>query len=134
MARNGFDDAIRRGTVGAEAVEGLLAYAQTRSRWGRAGLRTARQAVEMSRALAAADPLAHTGLLARALRTTAGVLLKRGRPAQALPLAEESVALARAAGGAPLVVSLACLAEALDALHRYGEAAEAMAEAEKVRE
>ncbi|WP_327091045.1 hypothetical protein OIE66_10595 [Nonomuraea sp. NBC_01738] len=134
MARNGFDDAIRRGTVGAEAVEGLLAYASTRSRWGGGALKNAREAVEMSRTLAAADPPAYTPLLARALRTSATLLLRRRRPARALPAAQESVALARAAGGAPLIVSLACLADVLTALHRYGEAAEAMAEAAEITE
>ncbi|WP_157245960.1 hypothetical protein [Nonomuraea typhae] len=88
----------------------------------------------MSRILAARDPIAHSCLLAKSLRTAATLLLLRRRPAQALPLAEESVALARGTGGAPLVVSLVCLAEILNALHRYGEAADAIAEADKVRE
>ncbi|MFI9560152.1 hypothetical protein [Nonomuraea endophytica] len=134
MARNGFDDAIRRGTVGAEAVEGLLAYAQSRSGWGRAGVRSALEAVAMSRVLATRDPAAHTGLLARSLRTAATMLLRRRRPARALPLAKEAVSLARASGGAPLVVSLVALAEILNSLQRYAEAAEAMTEADKIRQ
>ncbi|GAA0912788.1 hypothetical protein [Nonomuraea longicatena] len=127
MARYGFDDKVRREAVGAASVEGLLAYAMSRPRW--AALRGARRAVAMARDLAAADPQAYTGLLSRALRTTAGLLLRRRRPEEALPLAEEAVVLARRAGGAPLVVSLACLAQVLEALDRYGEAAAASSQA-----
>jgi hypothetical protein len=126
MARYGFDDKVRRQAVGAASVEGLLAYAMSRPRW--AALRGARRAVAMARDLAAADPQAYTGLLSRALRTTAGLLLRR-RPQEALPLAEEAVVLARRAGGAPLVVSLALLAKVLEALDRYGEAAAASSQA-----
>ncbi|MFI6292252.1 hypothetical protein ACIBEJ_11755 [Nonomuraea sp. NPDC050790] len=133
MARNGFDDAIQRGTVGAEAVEGLLAYARSRSRWGRAGVDSALEAVAMSRVLAARDPAAHTGLLVRSLRTAATMMLGRRRPVRALPLAQEAVGLARPAGGAPLVVCLVTLAEILNALQRHAEAAEAMNEADKIR-
>ena len=123
MARNGSDDAIRRGTTGVEQVEGLLAYAATQSR--RAALKSAREAVALSRNVS--NPL----LLARALRTAATLLLPR-RPAEALPLAQEAVSLCQPCGGAPLVVSLTCLANTLNALHRYGEAAEVMAAAEKL--
>jgi phosphatidylserine/phosphatidylglycerophosphate/cardiolipin synthase-like enzyme len=127
MARNGSDDALRRSTTGVEAVEGLLAYAQTQRPRAR-GLRSAERAVSMSRALVARD-VEHTPLLVRALRTAARLHLRRRRPADALPPAEESVALARGAGGAPLVMSLACLADVYEALQRYGEAATTMTEA-----
>jgi tetratricopeptide (TPR) repeat protein len=129
MARNSSDDATRRGTLGAGAVEGLLAYAYAPSRGGRAALRSAEEAVRLSRELAARDPAEYTPLLARALRETAVLLLARGRAAHALPLARESVGLARHAGGAPLATSLRCLSRICEALKEYGEAAEAMQEA-----
>ncbi|MFC7583463.1 hypothetical protein ACFQYP_06560 [Nonomuraea antimicrobica] len=71
-------------------------------------------------------------LLSRCLLTAAKLLLGRGRAAEALPLAEEAVALTRPVGGAPLVVSLGCLATALEALHRYSEAAATHAEVDRV--
>ncbi|WP_219506732.1 hypothetical protein [Nonomuraea ceibae] len=129
MARNGSDDALRRGTTGVEAVEGLLAYATTRRGWGGGGLRSADRAVALSRALVAENP-AHTPLLARALRTAARLHLGHRRPADALPLAAESVELARQAGGPALVLSLACLAEVYESLQRYGDAAAALSEAD----
>ncbi|GAA3260353.1 hypothetical protein [Nonomuraea helvata] len=131
MTRNSPDDATRRGTSDAEAIEGLLAYAQTGSRWGGAALRRARQAVARSRALATEFP-EHTALLARSLRLTARLLLKRGKAVEALPMAQEAAALTRAMGGAPLVTSLMHLAEVYEALHRYSEAAATMAEADRI--
>ncbi|MFI7633576.1 hypothetical protein [Nonomuraea sp. NPDC049400] len=131
MTRNSPDDATRRGTSDVEAIEGLLAYAQTGSRWGGAALRRARDAVARSRALAEESP-EHTALLARSLRTMAALLLKRGRAVEALPVAQEAAALTRAMGGAPLVASLMRLAEVYEALHRYSEAAAAMAEADRI--
>ncbi|TMR10349.1 tetratricopeptide repeat protein [Nonomuraea zeae] len=86
----------------------------------------------MSRALVDESSGKHTDLLARALRTTAGILLDRGKATEALPLAQEAVALARATGGGPLVISLHCLAAAYEALHRYSEAAELLAEADQI--
>ncbi|GAA3538671.1 hypothetical protein GCM10022419_018320 [Nonomuraea rosea] len=132
MSRNGPDDATRRGTSQVEAIEGLLAYARTRSRWGGGALRNASQAVAMSRTLVGESAGKHTDLLARALRTTAGILLERGKATEALPMAQEAVALTRAIGGGPLVVSLHCLAGAFEALHRYSEAAEMLAEADQI--
>ncbi|WP_214320114.1 hypothetical protein [Nonomuraea sediminis] len=130
MARNGFDDAVRRGTTGAEAVEGLLAHARTQSRRG--AVKACERAVALCRDLAQADPAAYEPLLARALRTTARALLRARRPGDALGRAEEAVALSRPHGGAPLVVALACLADVLGALHRDDEAAEAAAAADKL--
>ena len=131
MARS--DDALGRTSTPVRAVEGLLAYAQTQRRWGRparGALSSAGQAVSLSRDLAAHSP-AHTLLLVRALRTTARLHLERGQPAEALPLAEEAVALARRLGGDPLVISLEALARIYDSLQRYGEATSAIAEAGK---
>jgi hypothetical protein len=130
MTRNNSDDATRRDTGEVAAVEGLLAYALSRPRWSRAAVRGVREAVRRSRALAAADPAAHVPLLARSLRAQARVTLRRGRPGDALEPALESVALARASGGAPLVVCLGCLAEVYRALRRHDEAASALEEAE----
>ncbi|NBE92601.1 hypothetical protein FE391_09360 [Nonomuraea sp. KC401] len=59
-------------------------------------------------------------------------MLRRGRPMEALPLAQEAVALTRPAGGAPLVASLHRLAAVLEALHRYSEAAALVAEADRL--
>ncbi|MEU7000467.1 hypothetical protein [Nonomuraea sp. NPDC046570] len=134
MARNGFDDATRRGTAGAAVVEGLLAYAETQSRaWVRGrSARSMERAIALSRTLAANDPEEHTALLARALRTGARQLLRHRRAAEALPLAEEAVELSRGAGGAPLVVALECLSDVLNALGRRGEAADLRAEAHKI--
>ncbi|MEU8245152.1 hypothetical protein [Nonomuraea sp. NPDC048916] len=128
MARNGSDDTTRRGTTGADAVEGLLAYAATRPRWSRGALRDLREAVARSRELAAADP-AHTALLVRSLHTAATLLLKRGRAAEALPLAVEAVELSRPEGGAALVACLWCLSQVYEALQQYAEAAAATDEA-----
>ncbi|MBB6349189.1 tetratricopeptide repeat protein [Nonomuraea muscovyensis] len=130
MARNGSDDATRRDLQEVDAIEGLLAYAQTRSRWSRAAVGSVREAVRRSRALAGADPGRHTPLLARSLRAAAWLMLKRGRPGEALPPAAEAVALTRPAGGAPLVVCLVCLGDVYRALRRYDEAAAAHREAE----
>ncbi|SEG32919.1 hypothetical protein SAMN05444920_102602 [Nonomuraea solani] len=133
MTRNGPDDATRRGASDVEAIEGLLAFAQTRPRWGGgAALSSASEAIARSRVLAKNSPGEHTALLARCLRTTAKLLLVRGRATEALPLAQEAVALTRSIGDGPLVVSLACLAAALEALHRYSEAAATLAEAERL--
>ncbi|GAA4505997.1 MULTISPECIES: hypothetical protein [Nonomuraea] len=131
MARNGSDDALRRNTTQVDAVEGLLAYAATRS--AREALRQVSRAVAMSRDLAAEHP-EHTSLLVRALIMEASLQLRRKCPAEALPPAEESVALARRAGGAPLARSLHALAAAYRALRRFGEAAEAAEEASRVVE
>jgi hypothetical protein len=132
MTRNGPDDATRNSTSEAQLIEGLLAYATARPRWGGSALNTVSEAIARSRALARESPEEHTALLARCLRTAVKLLLKRGRAGEALPLAQEAVALTREVGGAPLVVSLNCLAAALEALHRYGEAASALAEADGV--
>lgn len=130
MARNGSDDTTRRGTTGADAVEGLLAYAASRPRWSRGALRDLREAVTRSRELAAADP-GHTVLLVRALHTAAMLLLKRGRAAEALPFAIEAVELARSEGEA-LVACLWCLSAVYEALQQYAEAAAATEEAAQV--
>ncbi|NRQ30542.1 hypothetical protein HII36_01605 [Nonomuraea sp. NN258] len=107
----------------------MLAYAQTQSqaRWGRSALKSAQRAIAMCRGL---DPESsdHTLLLARSLRTTATLLLGRGKPGEALPLAEEAVALSRLAGGGHLIVALTCLAGVLEELRRYSDAAAAWAE------
>lgn len=132
MARNGSDDATRRGTAGVAAVEGLLAYAGRRSRWGGGALNRIHQAIGLSRELAAADPDEHGVLLARCLMAAAKLLLKRGRAAEALPHAEEAVELCRPTGGAPLVVALACLSGVYEAQQRYGEAAAATTEAASI--
>ncbi|MFI7132448.1 hypothetical protein ACIBQ1_42700 [Nonomuraea sp. NPDC050153] len=133
MTRNGPDDATRSGTSDAEVIEGLLAYAQTRSsRWSGAALKRVSEAVARSRALDARAPGTHTTLLARSLLAKAKLLLRRDRAAEALPLAQEAVALTRPAGGAPLVVALSCLATAFESLHRYSEAAAALAEADRI--
>ncbi|MGW0806438.1 hypothetical protein [Nonomuraea sp. NPDC002799] len=129
MSRNGPDDATRKGAAGVEGIEGLLAYAQSRSRWGGGALTSLGEAIALSRALARESPMEHTELLARCLRTTAKFLLRRRQGMEALPLAQEAVALTRSIGGAPLAVSLHCLAAAYEALHRYTEAAATLAEA-----
>ncbi|MGI5272857.1 hypothetical protein ACQEUU_27175 [Nonomuraea sp. CA-218870] len=131
MARNGSDDALRRSTTRVDAVEGLLAYAATRR--ARAALREVSRAVAMSRELVAERP-EHTPLLVRALLMLARLHLGRDRPGDALPAAQEAVALARREGGAPLALSLTALASAYEGLQRYGEAAEASAEASRVTE
>jgi hypothetical protein len=130
MTRNCPDDATRKGASDVEAIEGLLAYAQTRSRWGGAALTNVSEAIARSRILVREAPAEHTQLLARCLGTGVRMLLKRDRATEALPLAQEAVALTREAGGAPLVVSLRGLAAALEALHRYSEAAAILAEAD----
>ncbi|PZG22466.1 hypothetical protein [Nonomuraea aridisoli] len=133
MIRKGSDDATRKGTSDVEAIEGLLAFAANRPRWGgSSAIKSASEAVARSRALFRESPAEHTALLARCLRTSAGLLLGRGRATEALPLAQEAVALTRSIGGAPLVMALGRLAEALDALNRHAEAAAALAEAESV--
>ncbi|MFC5829166.1 hypothetical protein [Nonomuraea insulae] len=135
MTRNGPDDATRKGSSDVEAIEGLLAFAQTRPRWsGSAALKSASEAIAKSRALALAEksPGERTALLARCLRTTAKLLMKRGRATEALPLAQEAVALTRSLGGGALVTSLVCLASAQEALHRYSDAAATIAEADQV--
>ncbi|MGI5288637.1 hypothetical protein ACQEVF_35570 [Nonomuraea polychroma] len=132
MTRNGPDDATRKGTSEAKAIEGLLAYALKRPRWGHSAIDYLTEAIARSRALTRESPGEHTELLARSLRTAAKVLLKRRRAMEALPLAQEAVALTRAGGGAPLVVSLHALAAVLEALHRYSEAAATLAEAEGI--
>ncbi|KAB8192281.1 hypothetical protein FH608_026735 [Nonomuraea phyllanthi] len=133
MTRNGPDDATRRGTSDVEAIEGLLAYAQTRSsRWGGAALKRLSEAVARSRALDARAPGQHTALLARSLLAKARLLLERNRAGEALPLAEEAVALAREVGGPLLVMALSRLAATLEALHRYSEAAATIAEADQL--
>ncbi|HUR05678.1 MAG TPA: hypothetical protein VM347_24255 [Nonomuraea sp.] len=129
MARNDSDDATRNGTMGVAAVEGLLAYAGRRSRWGGGALSRVYEAIGLSRELVAADPDEHSVLLARCLRTAAKLLLRRGRAPDALPLAQEAVELCRPSGGAPLIVALACLKDVYEALGRYGDAATAMTEA-----
>ncbi|MEV4169791.1 tetratricopeptide repeat protein [Nonomuraea sp. NPDC049709] len=133
MHRNDPDDATRKGSADVAAIEGLLAFAQTRPRWsGGAALSSASEAIARSRVLAGKSPEEHTELLSRCLRTTAKLLLKRGKATEALPLAQEAVALARSVGGGPLVVSLMCLARVFEALHRYSEAAATMAEADRI--
>ncbi|MEO3885766.1 tetratricopeptide repeat protein [Nonomuraea sp. B5E05] len=132
MTRNGPDDATRRGTSEVDAIEGLLAYAQTRPRWGGSAVKSLSEAIARSRVLFGESPEEYSGLLARCLSTGARLLLRRGRPAEALPLAEEAVALTRSAGGAPLVASLYRLAAVLEALHRYSEAAALVAEADQL--
>ncbi|MFI6787080.1 hypothetical protein ACIBG4_07095 [Nonomuraea sp. NPDC050383] len=130
MARNGPDDTTRRDTSEVAAVEGLLALAHMRWRWSRGRVRCVVEAVMRSRALAAADPAAHTALLVRSLRSAARVMLGRGRPGEALPYALEAAALARSLGGPALVMCLGTLTETYEALHRYGEAAATAREAE----
>jgi hypothetical protein len=133
MIRNSPDDATRDGSSAVKAVEGLLALAQSRPRWAvSAALSNASEAIARSRALAEESPGEHTGLLARCLCTTARLQLDRGRAMEALPLAQEAVALTRSIGGGDLVVSLGRLALVQQALHRYGEAASTYAEAEKL--
>ncbi|TMR88059.1 hypothetical protein [Nonomuraea basaltis] len=131
MTRNGPDDATRKGASAVDAIEGLLAYAQTR-RWKGAAFNSVREAIARSRALVRESHGEHTALLARCLRTAAKMQLKRGRAMEALPLAQEAVALTRSLGGGPLEVSLRALAAALEALHRYSEAAETLAEADRI--
>jgi hypothetical protein len=131
MPRNGSDDALRRSSTAVTAVEGLLAYALTQRRWGRGAIRSAERAIAMSRALVAESP-EHTPLLARALRTAARLHLRRGRPGDALRPAEEAAGLARQSGGAALVPYLRCLAEVYRSLHRYGDAAALMSEADRL--
>ncbi|MFI9590200.1 hypothetical protein [Nonomuraea sp. NPDC052265] len=132
MTRNGPDDATRMGTPDEAAVQALLAYALRLPRWGGRGVDRAREAIAQSRALAARFPAEHTGLLVHCLRSTAGLLLDRSRAVEALPMAQEAVALSRGLGGGHLAVSLYRLAEAYEALHRYSDAAEALAEADQI--
>ncbi|MBT2227140.1 hypothetical protein [Nonomuraea sp. NEAU-A123] len=132
MARNGSDDATRKGTTGVAAVEGLLAYAGRRSRWGGGALSRVHEAIGLSRELVAADPGEHSVLLARCLQAATKLLLLRGRGPEALPLAQEAVELCRLSGGAPLIVALACLSDVYEALQQYGDAAAAMTEAAAV--
>jgi hypothetical protein len=133
MTRNGPDDATQRGSPDAARVKALLAYAaQGRSLWGGRGLDRAREAIAQSRVLAAQFPEEHMGLLVHCLTTTAGLLLKRSRATEALPMAQEAVAISRSLGGGHLVFSLHRLAEAYEALHRYSDAAAAHAEADQL--
>ncbi|MFI7693811.1 hypothetical protein ACIBQ6_32410 [Nonomuraea sp. NPDC049655] len=135
MNRNGPDDATRMGSPDAAAVQALLAYALTLPRRGGRGGRgvdRALEAVAQSRALAARSPAEHTALLAHCLRTTARLLLDRSRATEALPMAQEAVALSRGLDGGHLAVSLYRLAEAYEALHRYSDAAETLAEADQI--
>ncbi|MFI7112211.1 hypothetical protein ACIBK9_38280 [Nonomuraea sp. NPDC050227] len=132
MNRNGPDDATRMGSPDAAAVQALLAYALTLPRRGGRGVDRALEAVAQSRALAARSPAEHTGLLAHCLRTTARMLLDRSRATEALPMAQEAVALSRGLEGGHLAVSLYRLAEAYEALHRYSDAAETLAEADQI--
>ncbi|MFG1706864.1 hypothetical protein ACFLIM_27100 [Nonomuraea sp. M3C6] len=115
-----------------KAIEGLLAYAQTRRRWGGGALDYASEAIARSRALSREFPGQYADLLARCLLTSARLLLKRRRATEALPLAQEAVELTRPLGGGPLVVSLHCLAAAFESLHRYSEAAATIAEAGQI--
>lgn len=112
------------------AVEGMLAYASSRSRWSGRALEIAYRAVAHSRELARGDPIEHTGLLVRSLRTCVRLLLARRRAAESLPLAEEAVALARRLGEGHLVQALACLSDALTAEGRHMEARAALTEAD----
>lgn len=134
MSRKGPDDATRKGTSGVEAIEGLLAFAQTRPRWSRStALNGFREAIARARMLADESPREHTELLVRCLRTTARQLLSWGRSTEALPMAQEAVAVARSIGGAPLIASLHTLAAVYEAEHHYSEAAAALAEADAIR-
>ncbi|NUR90067.1 MAG: tetratricopeptide repeat protein [Nonomuraea sp.] len=132
MTRNGPDDATRKGSPDAAAVRAMLAYATRRPRWGSRGVDRALEAVAHSRALVRRSPEEHTGLLVHALLVTARLLLDRSRATEALPMAQEAVALSRSLDGGSLVFSLHRLAEAYEALHRYSEAAESLAEADRV--
>ncbi|MEW9549347.1 hypothetical protein [Nonomuraea sp. NPDC050783] len=131
MSRNGPDDATRKGTEEAAEIEGLLALAATtRPQRGGAALEVMSEAIAKCRVLARTSPGEYDALLARCLRDTATMLLDRRRAVEALTLAQEAVALARAAGGVPLMRALRCLAAALGALNRFSEAAVTEAEAE----
>ena len=133
MSRKGPDDATRKGTSGVEAIQGSLAFAQTRPRWSRsAALNGFREAIARARILADESPREHTELLVHCLRTTARQLLLWRRSAEALPLAQEAVAAARSIGGAPLIASLHTLADAYEAERHYSDAAAAIAEADAV--
>lgn len=129
MARNDSDDATRKGTMGVAAVEGLLAYAGRRSRWGGGALSRVYEAIGLSRELVATDPDEHSVLLARCLGAATKLLLLRGRAPEALPLAQEAVELCRPSGDGPLIVALICLSDVYEALQRYGDAAAIMTEA-----
>ncbi|WP_219471030.1 hypothetical protein [Nonomuraea rhizosphaerae] len=131
MARNGSDDATRSAAQVA-AVEGLLAYAHKRARWGGGSLKRVHQAIALSRELVAADPKEHAALLARCLRAAAAILVKRGQPEEALPLCLEAVELCRPGGNGPLFMSLVHLSKVYEALQRLGEAAATMTEATAV--
>ncbi|GAA2204302.1 hypothetical protein GCM10009850_002890 [Nonomuraea monospora] len=132
MTRNSPDDATRKGTSAVAAIEGLLAFAANRPRWaGSSALNSAGEAIARSRALAAQSP-EHNPLLARCLRTTARLMLAKGRAMEALPLAQEAVALTRSAGGGALGLSLRRLAEVQEALHRFSDAAATLAEADRL--
>ncbi|SDH42768.1 hypothetical protein [Nonomuraea jiangxiensis] len=131
MTRNGQDDAAG-GISEARAIEGLLAYALTSPRWGGGAVQKVREAVARSRVLAKRFPGEYTDLLAHSLLTAARIQLNRGRAIEALPLVQEAVALARVTGGDRLIASLHRLAEALEELHRYSEAAAALAEADQL--
>ncbi|MGR6916378.1 tetratricopeptide repeat protein [[Actinomadura] parvosata] len=133
MTRNSPDDATRKGTSAVDAIEGLLAFAASRPRWAAsAAINSASEAISRSRALAAQSPGEHLPLLTRCLNTTARLMLARGRATEALPLAQEAVALSRSIGGASLAVSLHRLAEAQEALQRFGDAAATLAEADRL--
>jgi hypothetical protein len=132
VARNESEDVRQKNAAVVQAIEGLLAHAQSRSRWSENALDNVREAVIKSRDLVIRSE-EHVPLLARSLRTTARLLLRRDRAVEALPHAQEAVAITRLMGGAPLIVSLACLAEVFEALHRYSDAAAAMNAADAAR-
>ncbi|HEX4814419.1 MAG TPA: hypothetical protein VFV66_16885 [Nonomuraea sp.] len=132
MTRYSPDDATHTCAAEVRFIEGLLALAASRRRWGGRALDAGKEAVARCRALDKRCPGEHAELLARCLLTGARQLLRRRRALEALPLAEEAVTLTRPVGGAPLTVSLHCLATALEALRRHDEAATALAEAGRV--
>jgi tetratricopeptide (TPR) repeat protein len=112
----------------------LLAYARVlrNTRRRQRALPVLAEAVAISRELSEGDALEYGGLLARALRELADYLTKYGQAGDALPLAEEAVALARISDGGALVVALYAYARVLRALGRHEEAAACEAEAEAV--
>ncbi|MCK2217425.1 hypothetical protein MF672_027080 [Actinomadura sp. ATCC 31491] len=130
MTRNGPDDATRKGSVETAEIEGLLAFAATRR--GKARLNVMSEAIAKCRALVRKSPGQHEVLLAHCLRTSSRMLLDERRLTQALPAAQEAVALTRRCGGPPLAAALMCLGNVLEALNRFSEAAAAMAEADAV--
>ncbi|QYC43521.1 hypothetical protein Nocox_29685 [Nonomuraea coxensis DSM 45129] len=131
MTRNGPDDATRKGTAETAEIEGLIALAATRPKWGRAALNVMSEAIAKCRVLRRRSPGEHDTLLARCLWTTALMLLDRRQTVEALPLAQEAVALTRERGGAPLVQALRHLASVQEALGRFSEAAATLEEADR---